>query len=87
MEATVQRLELQVVLPTRRGAIGATVVGEQRLHTVELRHADECMTASTVLDQFEALVSLGNGGRVTYRVRLTTLLGRVSHTIEEQYGD
>ena len=37
--------------------------------------------------QFEALVSLGNGDRVTYRVRLTTLLGRVSHTIEEQYGD
>lgn len=45
------------------------------------------MTASTALDQLEALVSLGNEGRVTYPARLTTLLGRVSHPIEEQYGD
>ena len=45
------------------------------------------MTASTAFDQLEPLVSLGNEGQVTYRVRLTTLLGRVSHTIEEQYGD
>jgi hypothetical protein len=44
-------------------------------------------SVNSLLYQFEALVSLGNGGRVTYRVRLTTLLGRVSHTIEEQYGD